>query len=166
MPVTGNLTALCMAAQNSAGLPGWAWALIILGVLALFALIWYLVSRDGPSAQPTAAPAPAGEPAAAPISSRAEPAIGDADLPPDNLTRIEGIGPRISQVLGDAGICTFARLSQTEVSAINDILEAADPRLLRLADPATWPEQARLAAIGDVGGLNDLQRELKGGRRA
>jgi hypothetical protein len=42
------------------------------------------------------------------------------------------------------------------------ILRKAD---IRLADPATWPEQAHLAAAGHWGALETLQNELKGGRR-
>ena len=150
MLVTGSTMALLMAARNRAGLPGWGWALIVLAVLAIFALAWYFVSRGRI------------EPSAIEMQ---EPEIEDTDRPPDDLTRIEGIGPRIAGVLGDAGIRTFAQLSRTEIDWISSILEQADPRLLRLADPTTWPEQARLAAAGDTEALNRLQDELKGGRR-
>ncbi|MBC8496999.1 MAG: hypothetical protein H8D37_04990 [Chloroflexi bacterium] len=37
---------------------------------------------------------------------------------------------------------------------------------IRLGNPATWPEQARLAASGDWDALEKLQDELQGGRRA
>jgi hypothetical protein len=36
---------------------------------------------------------------------------------------------------------------------------------LRLAHPATWPEQAALAATGEWEALEALQAKLKGGRR-
>lgn len=81
---------------------------------------------------------------------------------PDNLRRIEGIGPKISQVLQSAGITTFQQLAATEVSKIEQILRDAGNRL---SDPGTWPEQAQLAADGDWAGLAELQRQLKGGRR-
>jgi predicted flap endonuclease-1-like 5' DNA nuclease len=84
---------------------------------------------------------------------------------PDDLKRIEGIGPKISSVLQEAGITTYAQLAKADVSSLGKILEEADPRLLRLAKPATWPEQAALAAAGEWEALEALQNELKGGRR-
>ena len=81
---------------------------------------------------------------------------------PDDLKRIEGIGPKIASLLQDAGITTFAQLAATGVEQLREILAAAN---LRIADPTTWPEQATLAAAGDWEGLASLQGELKGGRR-
>ncbi len=83
----------------------------------------------------------------------------------DNLELIEGIGPRIAGVLREAGITTFAQLAVTGRDSLAEILRAADPRLLRLADPASWPDQARLAGAGEWDGLAQMQRELRGGRR-
>lgn len=82
---------------------------------------------------------------------------------PDKLERIEGIGPKISKLLQDAGIATYGQLAATEVSRLEQILHDAN---LRLADPTTWPDQARLAAAGDWKALDALQEDLKGGRRA
>jgi len=82
---------------------------------------------------------------------------------PDDLTKIEGIGPKISGVLKEAGLMTFAQLSQTEPARIKQILN--DANLRRLHDPTTWPEQAQLAAQGQWDALEKLQDELKGGRR-
>ena len=81
---------------------------------------------------------------------------------PDNLERIEGIGPKISGVLEKAGIMTFAQLATTDVSRLEQILANAG---MTLADPATWPEQAKLAAASEWRTLEVLQDELKGGRR-
>jgi predicted flap endonuclease-1-like 5' DNA nuclease len=82
---------------------------------------------------------------------------------PDNLRRIEGIGPKISGVLQEAGITTFATLANTGADELRQILD--DAGIGRISDPATWPEQAKLAAQGDWEGLEALQEELKGGRR-
>jgi predicted flap endonuclease-1-like 5' DNA nuclease len=84
----------------------------------------------------------------------------------DDLKRIEGIGPRIAGVLQEAGITTFSRLAEMEAAQIEEVLAEADPRLARLARPATWPEQAALAAEGQWDVLEALQGDLKGGRRA
>ncbi len=83
---------------------------------------------------------------------------------PDELERIEGIGPKIAGVLRAAGIQTFAQLSETSAEAIQHILQEADSSLLQLADPTTWPKQARLAAAGKWEALERLQARLKGGR--
>lgn len=164
------------------------------GGLVLGLLLWWLAQRERVDREPEAieiqippespigeppvsgstAPSPAARPediAPAPVQveARAEPDI-EAPTPkpaagPDDLRRIEGIGPKISRVLQAAGITTFGRLAEAEVDEIERILEAEDPRLGRLADPSTWPEQARLAADGDWEGLAALQAQLKGGRR-
>lgn len=107
-------------------------------------------SADKVPAQPVADIAEAPEP------EKSEPA------PPDDLKRIEGIGPKISSLLQDAGIATFAQLAAASVEQLREVLAAAN---LRIADPTTWPEQAALAAAGDLDGLASLQSELKGGRR-
>jgi len=80
----------------------------------------------------------------------------------DDLKRIEGIGPKISQVLREAGIRTYSDLAAASPAALKDILQEAR---IRLADPETWPEQGKLAAAGDWEALKALQGELKGGRR-
>jgi NADH-quinone oxidoreductase subunit I len=83
---------------------------------------------------------------------------------PDDLKRIEGIGPKIAAVLQAAGITTFAQLADTDVDRIKQVLEEADPNLLRLAEPSTWPKQAKLAAAGKWAALEKWQDRLKGGQ--
>ncbi len=106
--------------------------------------------------------------AAAKEKAAAKPAVVEPTAPsePDDLKRIEGIGPKISDLLQAAGIKTFAQLAATEVDRIEQILEEADPKLLRLADPKTWPRQAKLAADGKWEALEKWQERLKGGRSA
>ena len=82
---------------------------------------------------------------------------------PEDLSRIEGIGPKIDSVLKDAGISTYSQLAETEVSQLQVILKKAS---LSRFNPETWPEQAGLAAKNDWDGLTALQKELQGGRRA
>ena len=81
---------------------------------------------------------------------------------PDDLTVIEGIGPKIASVLGEAGIHTFKQLAATATDKLQEILHAAS---LAMADPGTWAEQAALAAEGKQDELKKLQDELTGGRR-
>jgi predicted flap endonuclease-1-like 5' DNA nuclease len=82
---------------------------------------------------------------------------------PSDFKRIEGIGPKIEEILNNAGIHTFGQLADTAVERLQAILEDAGESF-RLADPGTWPQQARLAAEEKWDELSTLQEELKGGR--
>ena len=95
-------------------------------------------------------------------ASRQAAAVEPEPETPDDLKVIEGIGPRSAQVLAGAGILTFAGLAAMEPDAIREILRAAG---VRVPYPATWPEQAALAAAGEWGALDELQNSLVGGRR-
>lgn len=161
----------------------WAWALWAQPWQGMTAHPWCGTARAGvaPSPEPKAAPAAAAPVAAkavadvvpltpvAPVVAKAAPAPAQAVAPvaakPDKLTRIEGIGPQIARVLGEAGITTFAGLSTTSVDRLESLLAAAGPRF-KLARPQTWPEQAALLAAGDEAGFAALTAELKGGVRA
>ncbi len=81
----------------------------------------------------------------------------------DDLKAVEGIGPKIEQLLHSDGIRTWSTLSKAPVSQLKDILEKAGPRYM-LADPTTWPKQAGLADAGEWAALDSLQKALKGGR--
>jgi len=83
---------------------------------------------------------------------------------PDDLQRIEGIGPKIASVLSDAGITTFAQLAETSVDRLNQIVRKDAG--ITIAFPDTWPQQAGLAAAGQWEDLEILQDQLKGGRAA
>lgn len=82
----------------------------------------------------------------------------------DDLVKIEGVGPKINELLIAAGITTFAQLAATSVTRIKEILTAAGPRFKQW-DPTTWPEQAALAAKGEWEAFNKLTKELVAGRR-
>ncbi len=82
----------------------------------------------------------------------------------DDLTEIDGIGPKIAGLLAASGIGSFSRLAKSRLEDLQRILEAGGPHF-RLADPASWPEQAKLAAVSDWVGLRDLQGQLRGGRK-
>ena len=80
----------------------------------------------------------------------------------ERLERIEGIGPKVAGLLNEAGIRTYAQLAETDVEQLRQIMQA---NRLNFINPATWPEQARLAAGERWQELETLQNELKGGRR-
>ncbi len=82
---------------------------------------------------------------------------------PENLRVVEGVGPKIEQLLKDAGITNWTLLSQTKPERLSEILAEAGDRY-RLADPSTWPRQAELAAAGKWQELADYQDYLQGGK--
>jgi len=81
----------------------------------------------------------------------------------DKLTKIEGIGPKIESLLKDAGITTFALLSEAEPDRIREILLAAGNRY-KMHDPTTWPKQAAMAAADNWEELKEYQDKLDGGK--
>jgi predicted flap endonuclease-1-like 5' DNA nuclease len=127
-----------------------------LAVLLAAALWWWLLRRR----RERAALSSGGEARRpAPIALVLAPAVSEQ---PDDLRRIEGVGPKISAVLQGAGVTTYARLAAAQADDLRAILRQAG---IRLADPTTWPEQAALAAAGEWDALTVLQAGLKGGRR-
>jgi preprotein translocase subunit YajC len=125
----------------------WQQILFWLALIVFIALIWFLMKKKQEKPQAVAA----------------EPLKPPDMIKPDDLKIIEGIGPKISDVLQKAGVTTFAHLAKAEVSHLEQILN--DAGITGLANPATWPEQATLAEAGDMEALQKLQDSLKGGRR-
>lgn len=175
-----SLTAFSAPASSAAEEEGNPWLLWVFVVVALVAFVIFLIGwwrRDeGEGAGETATP-PAEPQVAIPAAEEAKAVTVEASLveeaadataspppAPDDLKRIEGIGPKISSVLQAAGIATFAQLAEADSKQLEKILEEENPNLLRLANPGTWPEQARLAASGQWAELEDLQNQLHGGR--
>ncbi len=81
----------------------------------------------------------------------------------DDLEKVEGIGPKIAEVLTEAGVDTFAKLADSTPEEIREILDNAGSQFAS-HDPATWPQQAKLAAEGKWDDLKAWQDELDGGR--
>ncbi len=150
-----------------------AWLLVIVGVMLLILLLFIRDNDDEDEKSPfdtgvknTVEPPVAAEAEIATRTAEAIPVdVPPVEVVPDDLKKIEGIGPKISRVLGAAGILTFAQLAETTADRVREILVAEDPRLGRISDPTTWAEQAELAAAGKWDELSTLQDALKGGRR-
>ncbi|HEX6254902.1 MAG TPA: helix-hairpin-helix domain-containing protein [Euzebyales bacterium] len=87
------------------------------------------------------------------VAATDPPALADGStivgepLAEDDLKIIEGIGPKIEQVLNEGGIVTWGDLAAADVDRLREILDAAGPRY-RMHDPAGWPEQAQLLDRG------------------
>ena len=86
-----------------------------------------------------------------------------APVEADDLSKVEGIGPKVAEVLGAEGITTFAQLAATSPDRIKEIL-AASGGVLTTMDPGTWPAQAQMAADGKWDELKVWQDELDGGK--
>ena len=81
----------------------------------------------------------------------------------DDLKKIEGIGPKIAELLTAGGIDTFKALSDSTPDQIREILLEAGKRYAS-HNPDTWPAQAKMAADGNWDELKTWQAEHKGGR--
>ncbi len=117
---------------------------------------------------PAAAPAPVAKivsetkPAAVAIDLAAAKAAGFTIKNADDLTVVEGIGPKINELFKNAGINTFAQLAAASVPQMRKILDDGGSRF-RIANPETWAQQAALAAVNKWTELKKLQDELSGG---
>jgi predicted flap endonuclease-1-like 5' DNA nuclease len=89
--------------------------------------------------------------------------VAKTSTEPDDLTRVEGIGPKYAEILVAAGVDTFAKLAAIDEAVIVETIRKGGGR--KSASMGTWAEQANLAAAGDWDGLAKLQAELSGGKR-
>lgn len=126
--------------------------------LLLFALglVIYFFPERAPS--PQVAPA---QPVPTGLSKTAAPAAKTAQ--PDDLTLIEGIGPKMSAALKAAGLDSFAKVARATEADLRAAIQNAGMRFA--PSLTTWAEQAAFAAVGDWDGLKKLQQNLTAGRR-
>ena len=82
---------------------------------------------------------------------------------PDDLKIVEGIGPKIEELLNNEGILTFVQLAATSPERIKEVLVAAGSRF-QMHDPGTWPAQSNMAAEGRFDELKVWQDELNKGK--
>ena len=114
-------------------------------------------------AAPTPAPAPKpSTPAASVIDLAAAKKAGIAIKNANDLTIVEGIGPKINALFNDNGIKTFAQLAAATVPQMRAILDKGGSRF-RIANPGTWAQQAALAAANKWAELKKLQMSFLGG---
>lgn len=96
------------------------------------------------------------------VASRTVMAAAAPVVEADDLTKIEGIGPKISELLKNAGINTFADLAAANQEQLKQILADGGTRFAS-KNPSTWAKQAELAAAGEWEKLQAWQDELDGG---
>lgn len=81
-----------------------------------------------------------------------------------DLTKVEGIGPKIEGLLNKKGIISYRQLSNTSKSFLEDMLVEAGPAFTtHRGMTSTWPAQAKLAELGEWDELKKWQDVLKGG---
>lgn len=83
----------------------------------------------------------------------------------DDLTMIEGIGPKIGRLCREGGVGTWREMSRASAERLREILDAAGPNY-RMHDPTTWPAQAALLADGRWEEFRAYAAELRAGRNA
>ena len=88
-------------------------------------------------------------------------ASGGEVIEMDDLTKIEGIGPKTLELFAGKGILSFKALSEKSVDDLKEILTEAG---LAHFVPDTWPKQAAMAAEGKWDELKTWQDELDGGK--
>ena len=81
----------------------------------------------------------------------------------NDLKIVEGIGPKIEDLLKDSGIANLAVMAQAKAEDIKSILDGQGARF-KLADPTTWPKQAQMAVDGNWDRLKEFQDFLQGGK--
>ncbi len=79
----------------------------------------------------------------------------------DDLTKIEGIGPKIATLLLEERIQTFTQLAQADLKVIEKILKQ---NRLASHNPQSWPHQAALARDGKWKELQKWQDEHNGSK--
>lgn len=76
------------------------------------------------------------------VKEEAPKAAAKAQANGDDLKKLEGVGPKLAEVLNKAGITTFAELAESSVEKVQEILEAAGSRYAS-KDPAPWIAEAK-----------------------
>jgi len=115
-----------------------------------------------PAVKKTVAKKAEAAPAAPKAEAKKEAPAKAAKVKGDDMRKIEGIGPKIAEKLAEAGIASFADLAKSEVSKLQEVLDAAGSRY-ESRNPSTWPMQADLAAAAKWDELKDLQARIENG---
>ncbi len=151
--------------NQTSGTPVWVIVLILLIIILLF---WWGLTRNNIPAE-TAVDDHASDNDHTEDTHEAEvvrtetvPETAVTPPEPDDLKKIEGIGPKISSILADNDIITFDQLANTTVDDLDRIVRQEAG--ITIANPTSWPAQAQLAAVGDWQALETLQDKLIAGR--
>ncbi len=81
----------------------------------------------------------------------------------DDLKIVEGIGPKIEELLKAHGIKTWDDIASADTKTLKEILTKGGERF-QMHDPSSWSDQAALAVEGKWKELEEYQNLLIGGR--
>jgi hypothetical protein len=80
-----------------------------------------------------------------------------------DLKIVEGIGPKIEELLKANGVTTWQILAHTPADRLKSILTLGGERF-QMHDPSSWPDQISLALEGRWDELADFQTLIPGGK--
>jgi predicted flap endonuclease-1-like 5' DNA nuclease len=151
------------------------WVLVRLGVVVVLVALWWLIGSGkrveadkpaatrerreevspvvtGPAVAPIDVPPPVEiEPVKPEPEALVEPIHPIPAGPPDELTRMKGVGPKVAALLNGLGVTRFDQIAawnEADVARVDAQLGAFKGRIAR----DQWVEQARLLAAGDTAG--------------
>ena len=97
------------------------------------------------------------------FNSDAAKAVFRKKVKENDLTLVEGIGPKIQELFHNHNINTWQALSECSIDKCQEILNSGGKRF-KIHKPVTWPKQSGMAAKGKWQELKDWQDQLKGGK--
>lgn len=83
---------------------------------------------------------------------------------PDDLTQLEGIGPKVAKALAAAGYDTYEKLANANEPQLRKAMHQAD--MTSPTSLPTWPMQAAYATHGDWQGLHKYNQKRSHGKTA
>lgn len=98
-----------------------------------------------------------------PFNAAAAKAVFGKKIKENDLTVVEGIGPKIQELFHNNGIKTWKALSECSIDKCQSVLTSGGDRF-KMHKPGTWPKQAKLAYEGKWDALLKWQDELDGGK--
>lgn len=81
----------------------------------------------------------------------------------NDLTVVEGIGPKIQELFHNHDVITWKALSECSVDKCQSVLDSGGDRF-KIHKPGSWPKQAKMAYEGRWADLLKWQDELDGGK--
>ncbi len=90
-------------------------------------------------------------------------AIFGKKIKENDLTIVEGIGPKIQELFHNHDVNTWKALSECTIDKCEDVLKSGGDRF-KMHNPGTWPEQSKMAYEGRWADLLKWQDELDGGK--
>jgi hypothetical protein len=83
----------------------------------------------------------------------------------DDLKIVEGIGPKVEELLNKNGVHSFSELESISYEKLSDILRQEGGKFqMLIVSAATWAKQSGMARLGDMDALKKYQDTLNAGR--